>query len=125
MGLFSRSKETADTATESKATPKVPTRAAAPSDRNLMGVLKKPRITEKAVGKSEQNVYTFEIRQDATKRDVRDAVAAVYNVTPVKVNIVNKRPALRVSAMRRHPRREAGLKKAYVYLKKGDTITLV
>lgn len=93
--------------------------------RNLSAVLKKPHITEKAVAGSERNVYTFIIHPDATKRDVMDAVKAVYSVTPVRVNIVNREA--RQYTSRRIGRKviERAEKKAYVYLKKGDSISLV
>ncbi len=98
---------------------------AKPTDRDLSRVLVRPHITEKAVGKSEQNVYTFEVRQDATKFDVRDAVTMAFGVTPVKVNIVKKSPRTVQSRMRGKTVKQKGLKKAYVYLKAGDSITLV
>lgn len=117
MALFSRSKK------ESKETPVVST--ARPTDRNLSAVLVKPRITEKAIKKGESNVYTFEVAKDATKYDVADAVRALYNVTPVKVNIVNKAPRKTMSRSRGKVVSVKGLKKAYVYLKSGDSISLV
>lgn len=98
---------------------------AAPVSRDLSGVLRAPRITEKAMRGSEQNVYVFEVARSATKFDVRDAVKQFFGVTPVKVNIVNKVPRQFKHANTRRTRTEHGLKKAYVYLKKGDTISLV
>lgn len=126
MALFSRKKE--EEKTEAGKTPTA--KQAAPSqaletDRNLASVIVRPRITEKAVGMSEQNVYTFVVKRDATKFQVRDAVKALYSVTPVKVNIVNKKPAKRMVGSRNREKHVAGMKKAYVYLKKGDTINLV
>ena len=93
--------------------------------RDLSSVIKKPRITEKAALLTEKNVYTFEIRSDATKFDVRDAITELYKVTPVRVNIVNKKPRHYTSRMRGRNMMEGGLKKAYVYLKEGDSISLV
>ena len=72
----------------------------------------------------DKNVYTFEVHRDATKYQVRDAVKAFYNVTPVKVNIVNKKPAKRLQGSRGKMVHAKGMKKAYVYLKKGDSINL-
>ena len=95
------------------------------TDRNLSAVIVAPRITEKAVGMSEQNVYTFVVRPNATKLAVRDAIKALYNVTPVKVNIVNKKAAKRVKGFSGRTVHDKGIKKAYVYLRKGDTINLV
>lgn len=101
------------------------TRAAAPTDRDLASVIIRPRITEKAVMGTERNVYTFLVRRDATKHEVRAAVARLYSVTPVKVRTVHKAPARRVAGLRGREVKEAGYKKAYVYLKSGDTINLI
>lgn len=95
------------------------------TDYNLDGIILNPRITEKAMSKSDNNVYTFVVKKTATKFQVRDAVKALYNVTPMKVNIVNKAPAKRHVGSRNSDKHVAGMKKAYVYLKKGDTINLV
>tara|TARA_B100000745_G_scaffold279649_1_gene211293 strand:+ start:2063 stop:2443 length:381 start_codon:yes stop_codon:yes gene_type:complete len=126
MALFSQKKETK---TEEQATEAVVSKPAVnnalPTDRDLASVLQQPRVTEKAVGMSEKNVYTFIVRRDATKYDVRDAVKALFNVTPVKVNIVNKTPRQYTSRMKGRRLTEKGMKKAYVYLKDGDSISLV
>jgi ribosomal protein L23 len=138
MALFSRDKkeaaadkkdEKAVVTTEEKVTAapakKQPASTARATDRDLASVLIKPRITEKAVGMSGNNVYTFIVRRDATKYDVADAIKAFYNVTPVKVNIVNKQPRSYKSRSRNRVVSEKGMKKAYVYLKQGDSISLV
>ena len=98
---------------------------ALPTDYDLASVIVRPRITEKAVGMSEQNVYTFVVKSSASKFQVRDAVKALYNVTPVKINTVNKKPAKRMVGSRNRVKHVVGMKKAYVYLKKGDTINIV
>jgi large subunit ribosomal protein L23 len=123
MALFSRNKKTDESATTTA--PKAPVKTSLPTDRDLASVIVKPRITEKAVGQSEKNVYTFIVRRDATKYDVRAAIKALYNVTPVKVNIVNKAPRQYTSRMKGRTVTEKGMKKAYVYLKDGDSISLV
>lgn len=130
MALFSRKKETdakeADVAVkeETQKPKKEVVSQALPTDRNLESVIIKPRITEKAVGMSEKNVYTFIVRRDATKYDVRDAVKTIFGVTPVKINIVNKTPRQYSSRTKGRTITESGMKKAYVYLKQGDTIDL-
>lgn len=123
MALFSRSKKTEESAVEKVAT--VHTSTALATDVNLSTVIVKPRITEKSVRLGEQNVYTFVVRQNATKRDVKAAITALYNVTPVNVNIVNKTPRQYKSKAKNRRLTAKGMKKAYVYLKKGDTISLV
>ena len=126
MALFSRSKDkkTEEKAVATEGTKKPVVSKALPTDRNLDSVIIKPRITEKAVGKSDQNVYTFVVRRDATKYDVRDAVKALFKVTPVKVNIVNKTPRQHMSRSKGRTVTDKGMKKAYVYLKSGDHIDL-
>jgi large subunit ribosomal protein L23 len=125
MALFGKKKETkAEQSSVAVAAPKAVSKAL-PTDRNLDAVIVNPRLTEKAVTHSEKNVYTFEVATSATKRMVSDAVKALYNVTPMKVNIVNKRPAHRLKGSTNRLVKQPGMKKAYVYLKKGDTINLV
>lgn len=93
------------------------------TDSGVSGkVLLRPRATEKAAHLSANNVYTFDVTQDATKGDIAAAIESVYRVKPVKVNLVKnqgKRVRLRT---RRGFGTRAGSKKAYVYLKKGDRI---
>jgi large subunit ribosomal protein L23 len=126
MALFSRKKEAGTTQpTETAVAVVVPKKKALKTDCDLSAMIKGPRITEKSVRLGEANVYTFAVAKNATKFLVRDAVKALYGVTPVKVNIVSKRPALRLKGSQNRMVKEAGEKKAYVYLKKGDTINLV
>ena len=75
------------------------------------GVIQKPRITEKAALLGDKNVYTFEIKKGATKFEVRDAVKALYKVTPEKIRIVNKAPRHYMSRLRGREMMEAGSRK--------------
>ena len=123
MALFGKKK--ADAKTEEVKVVTAPVRPTLATDTNQSSVIVGPRITEKAVGKSEQNVYTFIVRRDANKYQIRDAIKATYNVTPVKINTVNKLPAKRMVGMRGKTKHVPGMKKAYVYLKEGDSISIV
>lgn len=124
MALFSR-KEKAEKESKEVAVTAKPVSKALKTDRNLSQVIVGPRITEKSVKMGESNVYTFTVARSATKFLVRDAIKALYSVTPVKINIVNKLPAHRMSGSKNRLVKVPGYKKAYVYLKKGDTINLV
>lgn len=121
MALFSRTKKTP---VEATAAPKPATLARA-TDRDLTSVIISPVVTEKAVLGQDSKVYTFFVRKNATKYDVHDAVVAYYNVTPVKVNIVNKAPRKELAGSRGRMTHRAGYKKAYVYVRPNDTINLV
>ncbi|MES3005726.1 MAG: 50S ribosomal protein L23 [Patescibacteria group bacterium] len=85
-------------------------------------VLKKPRITEKATLVTDKNQYVFVVTSDATKASVAKAVEQVYKVKPTAVNIV-RIPAKKV-IIRGRRGMKSSMKKAYVYLKKGDKIDL-
>ncbi|MFM2381540.1 MAG: ribosomal subunit protein large subunit ribosomal protein [Candidatus Parcubacteria bacterium] len=125
MALFSRTKkEKKETVTDAVATVKTVSKALA-TDIDLSSVLVNPRITEKAVRQNDNNVYTFVVARNATKYTVADAVKALFKVTPVKVNIVNKSPRQFMSGGKGRTVSEKGMKKAYVYLKKGDRIDIV
>jgi large subunit ribosomal protein L23 len=87
-------------------------------------IIKKPRITEKSGLQAENSgVYTFEVTAKANKKNIAKAVKEIYKVTPVKVNITNL-PA-KVVFTRGKSGRKSGVKKALVYLKKGDKIEFV
>ena len=89
---------------------------------NLNQVLIKPVITEKATIISEQNKYVFEVAQKANKDLVFKAIKSIFNVEPVKVNIVNVRGKER--RLRLGTGYTAAWKKAIVTLKDGDKIEL-
>lgn len=83
-------------------------------------ILLRPRITEKANLIAEKNIHTFEVALSATKTQVLAAIKAFYKVSPVKVRIV-RNPVKQVF-VRGKKGTKGGVKKAYVYLKKGDKI---
>jgi large subunit ribosomal protein L23 len=70
-----------------------------------------------------EGVYTFDISAGATKRDIKQAVKSIYKVTPRKVAVVTVRSKNVRSARSGKSGVKSGGRKAYVFLKKGDTIT--
>lgn len=122
MGIFGKKHDQKAVVPEAKKT--TPKTVSAPLTSRT-AVIVKPRITEKAAILSDKNVYTFEVRKGATKFEVRDAIKALYNVSPVKVNIVTQQPRHTMSRSRGRDMMVHGMRKAYVYLKKGDRIELV
>lgn len=81
-----------------------------------------PRVTEKASVQSSANAYTFVVAKNATKLALRDEIKKEYKVTPKAINITNM-PRKNTFIRGKHGT-QAGIKKAVVFLKKGDTITL-
>ena len=94
---------------------------------NVYDIIERPVVTEKVAILSERGVYAFFVRKTATKHTVADAIEAQYNVRPVQVRIA-KKPAkkrrIRIPGREREYGMTSQKKKAYVYLKKGDTIQL-
>ncbi len=87
-------------------------------------ILRRPRITEKATMHTSDNVYTFDVLPSAGKRQISQAIKDVYNVTPVSIRVVTIPAKQRVNRRGMRGVQQGG-KKAYVQLKKGDTIELV
>ncbi len=81
-----------------------------------------PRITEKAAYATERNVYVFNVTTGANKIQIKKAIADQYKVVPTKIAIVVSKP--KTVTFRGRLGKESASKKAYVTLKKGDTIDL-
>jgi len=123
MALFGKKKNTEKkvVATEAPASTSVSPSA---TRLGLAHVLRHARITEKATMNQASGVYVFDIAPSSTKRDIMQAVKALYGVVPRKVAVVNV-PRKNIRSMRTgRSGVKGGGKKAYVYLKSGETITI-
>ncbi len=86
-------------------------------------VIIRPRITEKAgIAAQENNVYAFEVSKTSTKDSISKAIKNLYKVTPLKIRVINL-PAKKVFVRGRKGTQSA-IKKALVFLKKGDKIEI-
>ena len=87
----------------------------------LMSVLIAPHVTEKtSLAMQNHNQYTFRVRRDASKTDIKKAVELMFDVKVAGVQVVNE-----PGKQRRFGRiagRTQDWKKAYVSLNKGQTI---
>lgn len=81
-----------------------------------------PRLTEKASNLSSGNVYTFNVKDSATKITLAKEIEKTYKVKPLKITMINH-PREAVFARNNHGFK-SGFKKALVTLKKGDKIDL-
>lgn len=92
---------------------------------NASRVILRPRVTEKGTDlAAENNAYAFEVDPRATKQQVAEGVRELYGVTPARVRMV-RIPKKRTRSRRGQVGITGGGKKAYVYLKKGDSIEFV
>lgn len=83
----------------------------------------KPRVTEKAGLLSQDGVYTFDVRVDSSASTIAKAIEEAYKVTVVRVSTAPVKSKA-MFARGKAGRTVAG-KKAYVWLKDGDTIEFI
>jgi large subunit ribosomal protein L23 len=89
-------------------------------------VLRRPLVTEKSSYQSGRlNQYSFIVADNATRRQVKDAIETLYDVNVVRVNIINS-PAKRGRRLRsrRLLVRKPGYKKAIITLAEGQTLQI-
>ena len=85
-------------------------------------VLQKPVISEKSYGLLDDNKYTFLVRPDANKTEIKIAVEKIFNVTVTSVNTLN-RTGKRKRTRFGYGQRKA-TKRAIVSLAEGDRIDI-
>ena len=57
---------------------------------SIYDILRKPIITEKSsYQSSELNQYVFEVHRKATKAQIKEAVETLFDVTVLRVNVIN------------------------------------
>jgi large subunit ribosomal protein L23 len=87
----------------------------------LMSVLIAPHVTEKtSLAMQNHNQYTFKVRREATKTDVKKAVELMFEVKVAGVQVVNEPGKTR--RFGKNTGRTQDWKKAYVSLVSGQTI---
>ena len=89
----------------------------------IYDVLRRPLVTEKSnyqTGKLRQ--YSFEVRSDANRTLVKEAVEKMFDVKVMRVNIMNTAGKRSRRRNRRLLIRDAGFKKAIVTLAEGNSL---
>ena len=90
----------------------------------IYDVLHRPLVTEKSNYLNNRlHQFVFEVADDATRTLVKDAVETLFDVTVLRVNVINV-PAKRTrrAKSRRLAVRDSGFKKAIVTLAAEDRI---
>ena len=87
---------------------------------SLNDILIEPVLSEKATALREQNKYVFKVAPDASKLQIKDAVAKLFNVKVVNCTTINVRG--KEKRVRGKPGRTASWRKAIVRLAPGETI---
>ena len=84
-------------------------------------ILIEPVVSEKASALREQNKYVFIVHTEATKTQIKEAVAKLFNVKVVSCTTMNVLGKMK--RLRGKPGRNASYKKAIVRLANGGTIS--
>lgn len=87
-------------------------------------VIIEPVVSEKSYRLLEENVYTFEVANGATKPEIRNAVQDIFGVTVIKVNTLNKKGKRKRNRRTGTFGKRADVKRALVTLAEGDSIEL-
>ena len=92
----------------------------------IYDVLRRPLVTEKTSYQSGKlNQYSFIVADDATRSQVKDAIETLYDVSVVRVNVINVPPKRgRRLRSRRLLIRKPAYKKAVVTLAEGQTLQI-
>lgn len=94
---------------------------------NAREIIVRPLVTEKTI-KSQENTNTvvFEVKKDANKTAVKQAVEEIFNVKVTKVNVVNcPTKERRMGRYGQYTFTTKHVKKAYVTLAEGSKIDIL
>lgn len=86
-------------------------------------VLIRPVVSEKSVGATERNTYTFVVQRDANKHQIREAVERQFKVDVLGVRVLTVKPKEK-SRGRRTMGMVPGWRKAIVTIAEGQKIEL-
>ena len=93
------------------------------NQERIFQILKSPHISEKAAVLGDSaNQAVFQVADDATKGEIREAVEQLFNVKVANVRTVNMKGKTKRQGQRRGKRSD--WKKAYVSLEQGHEIDL-
>jgi len=93
------------------------------NEARILDVLRAPHVSEKATYAAENGQYIFQVAPSATKREIKKAVEALFEVTVTSVRVINQKGKTKRSGMRVGKRSD--LRKAYVRLAEGQELELM
>lgn len=85
-------------------------------------VIRFPHVSEKTARlQADANQYVFEVRKDATKKQIKHAVEKLFDVHVEQVQVANMKG--KVKSFRFNVGRQNDWKKAYVRVRAGEVIS--
>ena len=90
----------------------------------MLSVILAPHISEKSTKLAEKsNQFTFKVAPCSTKREIKDAIEYVFDVSVDSVTCCNVKGKRKIFRQKQHGKRK-DWKKAYVAIGKGKSINL-
>ena len=89
---------------------------------NPRDVILAPVVSEKSYGLLDEGRYTFLVRRDANKTQIKQAVASIFGVQVTSVNTLNRKGKRKRFGLTYGRRKDT--KRAIVTLAAGDTIDI-
>jgi large subunit ribosomal protein L23 len=83
-----------------------------------------PIVSEKSYALLDTGVYTFKVHPSASKPEIHDAVEAIFGVTVLKVNTLNRKGKTKRNRRTGTTGTRASTKRAIVTLADGERIEL-
>lgn len=94
------------------------------NQERMFEVLRAQHMSEKSNNVNESdNQVVFRVANNATKAEIKTAVAKLFNVNVVNVTTLNVKP--KVKRFQGRPGKRKGWKKAYVTLAQGEEINFL
>ena len=91
---------------------------------NAREIIVRPLVTEKSISAQDKaNTVVFEVKRDANKIAIKQAIEEIFKVKVESVNVVNQKP--KTKRMGRYEGKTNNLKKAYIKLKEGSKIDIL
>ena len=121
MALFGLKKDKKDIqASESK---KAMVSAESLNGNVTVSTLKRPLVSEKALGLEARGEYVFQVSDEATKPEIKKEIEKLYGVKVIRVNVLVNKP--KVKLFRGRTNYKTGFKKALVKLRSGYKIEIL
>ena len=92
---------------------------------NTAFIIKRAILSEKAYAQMAKGIYAFKVDRQATKKEIASAIKKQFSVEVRKINIISQSPTKRKITGTRREVEVLGGKKAIVYLKAGQTISVL
>lgn len=89
-----------------------------------MIVLRKPLITEKTVGLAKTGWYTFLVKREFRKAEIKKAIETAFKVNVVGIKTANIKPQVKLQRSRKGIFTTPAFKKAIVSLKVGQKLEI-